>query len=336
MNRLRFLTTTLSTLALFALAHPALAVSYVSSGTATYCHAGNGSTNTWNSLTVGANIPAGTAVSFVVASASSCSDTPAYGSTTYSAQGGSTTPITISSPASKALFIQVLLTGNGTSTPTLSSLVLVDTPASDTAPPSSSITPPSTGTLSGTVTFSATATDSDSGVSKVNFYYTVGTCSSGGTLIGSAVTPVGNTYSTTWKTVGVVNGTYHVCSIATDTTGNVQTTPSTVTVSTSNNPTKPTVFVTSPGSGATVNKTSSVTVKGRTVSFGGGISKVSFKYGSNLIAADTTGVNDPNGGKDWSVSWNTTTVPSGRHNLTATATTASGKTVSANVAVDVP
>ncbi len=91
-------------------------------------------------------------------------------------------------------------------------------------------------------------------------------------------------------------------------------------------PTAPTVSLTSPSAGATVNATQTVTAN---ASDAKAVTQVQFKLdGANLGAADTTA--------PYSVSWDTKTAANGAHNLTAVATNNSSlSTTSAVVGVTV-
>jgi hypothetical protein len=91
-----------------------------------------------------------------------------------------------------------------------------------TAPPTVSVTAPSnSATVSGTTAVSATATDSV-GIASVQFEVD-------GSALGSPVLvpSSGNTYSTSWNTSAVGNGSHTISAIATDTSGYTTTTGST-------------------------------------------------------------------------------------------------------------
>ena len=94
----------------------------------------------------------------------------------------------------------------------------------NTTPPVVTITAPANGAaVSGTVTVTANATD-NVGVSGVQFTLD-------GANLGSVVTGAGPTYSYSWNTSGVANGSHTLGAVATDTTGNTATSSVSVTVS---------------------------------------------------------------------------------------------------------
>lgn len=88
--------------------------------------------------------------------------------------------------------------------------------------------------------------------------------------------------------------------------------------------TSPTVFITSPTNGAQVSGTITITA---TASDNVGVAGVDFFVDATLIGTDTTA--------PYSVSWNTTTVANGPHNLTATARDAAGNTNSSTIGVSI-
>jgi subtilisin len=88
----------------------------------------------------------------------------------------------------------------------------------------------------------------------------------------------------------------------------------------------PTVQLTSPGNGATVS--GSVTVAAN-ASDDHGVARVAFAVDGSSIGADTNGTNG------WSAPWDTTAVPDGSHDVTATATDTTGQTTTSTVTVSV-
>ncbi len=195
----------------------------------------------------------------------------------------------------------------------------VDPPADTTAPTVSTTSPASGATVSGTITVSADASD-NVGVAGVQFQLD-------GANLGAAQTTA--PYSASWDTTSGTNGSHTLTAIAWDAAGNTATSaPVTVTVSNAPPPdtTPPTVSITSPGSGATVSGTVSVTAS---ASDNVGVAGVQFRLdGANLGAEDTTA--------PYSVSWDTTSATNGSHTLTAIARDAAGnKTTSAAVSVGV-
>jgi hypothetical protein len=203
--------------------------------------------------------------------------------------------------------------GNSTTSSTVS--VTVNNP--DSVPPTVSITAPANNaTVSGTVSVTATAAD-NVGVVGVQF-------KQGATNIGSEDTTA--PYSVPWNTTGLTSGSYTLTAVARDAGGNT-TTSSAVTVTVSNSDTTgPTVSITAPANGATVQ--SSVTVSAN-ASDNVGVVGAQFKVdGANIGAEDTT--------SPYSVSWNTTTIGNGQHSLTAVARDAAGNsTTSSTVSVTV-
>lgn len=99
----------------------------------------------------------------------------------------------------------------------------------DTTGPVVSVTAPVNGaTVAGQLTLSASATDSGSGVAKVEFLVD-------GTVIGTSTT---SPYQTAWNSTSVADGTHTIQARATDTVGNV-TTSAGITVTTKNADTTP-------------------------------------------------------------------------------------------------
>jgi len=188
--------------------------------------------------------------------------------------------------------------------------VTVSNITSDVTPPTVSITSPTSGaTLTGTTTISANAND-NFGVDHVDFYR--------GTILigGDASIP----YSVSWNTTTVANGSYSLTARAYDVAGN-NTTSTAVSVTVNNvvtpppDTTVPTVSITAPGSGATLN--GSVTISAN-ASDNVGVTRVEFFDGTTLISTDTTGT------PSYAVTWNTASVSNGTHTLKAKAFDASG------------
>src|SRR5438034_460314 len=193
-------------------------------------------------------------------------------------------------------------------------------PPPDTTPPAVGITSPANGaTVSGTISVTASASD-NVGVAGVQFKL------DGANLGGEDER---KTYGDCWNTTTVANGSHSLTATARDAAGN-RTTSATVTVTVSNAPpsdtTPPAVNITSPGSGATVSGTTSVTAS---ASDNVGVAGVQFKIdGANLGGEDTT--------SPYTISWDTTTAANGSHSLTATARDAAGNsTTSTSVIVSV-
>ena len=132
-------------------------------------------------------------------------------------------------------------------------------------------------------------------------------------------------YSVPWNTKTASNGTHTLVAVARDLLG-VTYASDPVTVTVFNDLTPPAVAVTAPIAGATV--AGSVTISAN-ASDNVGVVGVQFRLdGANLGGEDTTA--------PYSVAWNTTTVTSGPHTLTAVARDAAGNaTTSAGITVTV-
>jgi hypothetical protein len=127
-----------------------------------------------------------------------------------------------------------------------------------------------------------------------------------------------------WNTLTSTNGTHTLTAIARDTAGNT-TTSAAITVTVNNtDSTPPTVSISAPLDGATVNGTIAISA---TASDNIGVVGVMFQVdGVDLTAEDQT--------SPYSVTWDTLSVPNGSHTLTAVARDASGNTTtSASVIV---
>ena len=193
------------------------------------------------------------------------------------------------------------VTANGGATAT-SSVIAVTV----TNPPTVSLTAPAAGTVNGTIAVTASAS-SGSGIASVQFQLD-------GNNLGSLVTA--SPYSINWNTNTVSNGSHTLTAIATANGGGTATSsPVSVTVS---NP--PTVSLTAPATGATVNGTIAVTAS---ASSGSGIASVQFQLdGSNLGSAVTV--------SPYSINWNTNAASNGSHTLTAIATANGGATATSS------
>jgi len=183
------------------------------------------------------------------------------------------------------------------------------------------ITSPTSGsTVSGTITVSASVSPLGVLVGGVQFKLD-------GASLGAEDKAA--PYAVSWNTTGVGNGSHSLTAVARDALG-LQYSSSPVTVTVSNAPppdtTPPAVNITSPGSGATVSGTTSVTAS---ASDNVGVAGVQFKIdGANLGGEDTT--------SPYAISWDTTTAANGSHSLTATARDAAGNsTTSTTVIVSV-
>ena len=136
-------------------------------------------------------------------------------------------------------------------------------------------------------------------------------------------------YSISWNTAGASNGSHTLTAVATAVLG-LQFTSNAVTVTVSNGPpadtTPPTVGITSPAGGQTVQAT--VTVAANAADNVGVAGVQLLLDGAGLGAEDTSA--------PYSVSWNTATAADGPHTLTAVARDAAGnRTTSSPVTVTV-
>ena len=185
-------------------------------------------------------------------------------------------------------------------------------------PPTVAITSPAAGAVvqGGSVALTASASD-DRGVKQVEFFVdgtSVGVDSNGA-----------DGWSVAWNSTTVGDGAHSLTAVATDTAS--QSSPSGAVALTVDN-TAPSVAITSPTGGSTVSGTQVVTASASDAT--SGVAQVAFYVDGTLIGVDT------NSADGWSVSWNTTTVANGSHNLTAVATDRGGlTTTSAAVATTV-
>jgi hypothetical protein len=183
----------------------------------------------------------------------------------------------------------------------------------DTTPPVVSITAPANNAnVSGSVTVAVNATD-DTAVSKVELYVD-------GALANTDTT---SPYSFTLNTASLSVGVHALSAKAYDAANNV-TTSSTVTINVQD-VTNPTVSVTAPANGATVQGTVALTA---TASDNVGVAKVEFYVDGTLKITDTSA--------PFSGSLDTTTLTNASHSITAKAyDAANNSTTSAAVSVTV-
>jgi glutamine amidotransferase PdxT len=199
--------------------------------------------------------------------------------------------------------------------------VTVNNSTGDTTAPAVSISAPASGaTVSG---ISATVTaDASDNISIAGVQFKVDGANYGSE---DTVAP----YTISWNTTTVSNGTHSITALARDAAGN-QKTSTAVSVTVNNatgDTTPPSVSISAPAAGASVNG-ASVTVSAN-ASDNGSISGVQFKLnGANVGSEDTVA--------PYSISWNTTTVFNGTHSITAVARDAAGnQKTSAAVSVTV-
>ena len=190
------------------------------------------------------------------------------------------------------------------------------------APPTTAVIVPSNNT-----TVSGNASSLDAGasaatgatISKVQFVLTGGTYNK--TVIGTATASIyGYVYS--WNTVGVVNGTYTLQSLATDSAGNTAYSAG-ITVTVSNTP--PTTAMIVPSNNTTVSGTASSLDAGASAATGLTISKVQFvltggTYNKTVIGTATASI------YGYVYSWNTTGVVNGTYTVQSLATDSAGNT----------
>ena len=143
----------------------------------------------------------------------------------------------------------------------------------DNAPPQVSLSAPANGAfVTGTLAVSATATD-NVGVSHVEFYRD--------NVLQNADSTAPYTFN--WNSTTVTQGAHTLYAIAQDISG-LRTTSATITVTVDN--TDPTVAITSPINGATVQRNSTVNINAN-ASDNIGVVKVEFYIGTTLTCTDT-------------------------------------------------
>ncbi|HSE18108.1 MAG TPA: Ig-like domain-containing protein [Pyrinomonadaceae bacterium] len=145
----------------------------------------------------------------------------------------------------------------------------------DNAAPVVSLTAPANGAfVTGTLAVSATATD-NLGISKVEFYM------DNNVLL---ATDTSSPYTFNWNSTTVTQGAHTLYAIAQDTTG-LRTTSAAIAITVDN--TAPTVAITSPLNGATVQRNSVVNINAN-ASDNSGVVKVEFYVGTTLRCTVTT------------------------------------------------
>jgi len=174
----------------------------------------------------------------------------------------------------------------------------------DFTAPTVAVTAPDEGaTAAGTVTLTASASDDRSAIAKVEFYL-------GNSLLGYDTTAP---YSLSYNTRNQANGAKVITAKAVDAVGNAGTSAP-VNVTFDNDFTAPTVAVTAPDEGATVEGT--VTLTASASDDRSAITKVEFYLGSSLLGSDTTA--------PYSLSYNTRNQTNGAKVITAKAYDAVG------------
>jgi parallel beta-helix repeat protein len=187
----------------------------------------------------------------------------------------------------------------------------------DTTAPTVAVTAPTNAqTINGIVTLTAAASD-DTGVTGLQFLLN-------GAPLGSKLT--GSPFTASWDTRTVANGQYQLAAVANDAAGNTATSVAiSVTVS---NPdvTPPTVAITAPAAGQSINGVVTVTAN---ASDNIGVTGLQFMLNGAALGTKLSAA-------PYSISWDTRTVANGQYQLTATANDAAGnKTTSAVVSVTV-
>jgi len=169
--------------------------------------------------------------------------------------------------------------------------------SADTTPPAASITAPASGaTVSGTISFTATASDAG-GIHKVRFW-------AGSTYLGYDSTAP---YAKSWNTALGNNGKFMLKIEALDMAGNSTVVTRTVTVI---NPdtTPPTVSISAPLDGASVNGTITITANAADTQ---GLQKVQFWAGTTYLGYDSSA--------PYTRTLNTATLPNGARTIKARA-----------------
>ncbi len=171
----------------------------------------------------------------------------------------------------------------------------------DSIAPVVSITSPVSGTtVQGTVSITATASDQEGSVTKVEFYIN-------GTLKSTDSTAP---YSYSWDAGSVYNGIYSITAKAYDEAGNTADSAVSVNVTGGATDTQPpTVNVTSPTNGATVNGILVLAASASDV--GTGVLKVEFYINGSKVGEDTT--------NPYEINWDTSAVTDGNYSISAKA-----------------
>ncbi len=192
-------------------------------------------------------------------------------------------------------------------------------PVNDPPTVAISVDPSVGGIVDGVVLITATADDTDGTVAQVEFF-----------VDGASIVDPGNNpdttdpYSLSWDTTTASEGDHTLSATATDDLGGIRTDSITVTVD--NVDDAPSVTLTNPGDGDSVNGTVAVTAD---ASDDGTVTRVEFFVGATSIGIDTT-VDD-----GWSASWDTTLASDGPYTVTAEATDDGGQFSSDSVNVTV-
>jgi hypothetical protein len=194
---------------------------------------------------------------------------------------------------------------------TLNSAEVLSLNTQDTTAPLTALTAPVAGsTLQGSLTVSASASD-DLGVVRVEFY-------ADATLIGVDTEAP---YSLTWNSRTMANGPYTLTSKAYDSTGNASVSEG-VSITLDNDLTPPTVAITSPTHGSTVEGRVTVNMN---VSDNRGVTRVMLYDNGQYFAQLTTA--------PYTLTWDSRWVDNGSHTLKAEASDAAGNIGTAQLTV---
>ncbi|MES3001249.1 MAG: Ig-like domain-containing protein [Pseudomonadota bacterium] len=197
----------------------------------------------------------------------------------------------------------------------LSGLAALPAWAAAAKAPTVSLTAPANGAsfnVPANITLTATAAVSGATIARVDFYR------AGTTLIGSATAAP---YTITWS--GAPAGSHTLTAKATSSAG-ASTTSAAVTITVKTQP--PTVFLTSPASGAAYSAPASISLAANAADPDGTVQRVDYYAGSSLVATSTTA--------PFSATWSN--VGAGAYTLTARATDNAGaQTTSSPVTVSV-
>jgi hypothetical protein len=184
------------------------------------------------------------------------------------------------------------------------------TVSNDLTAPAVSVTFPTAGSsLTGTVTLRATATDNVA-MAGVRFLLD-------GANLGAEVTGAGPTYTLSWNTTTVANGTHTIAARARDASNNL-TTSANVPITLSNDKIAPTVALTAPSAGASLAGTVALSATASdNVAMGG----VTFLVDGVAAGSEVAGA-----GPAYTMNWNTATVTAGAHTFSARARDAANNT----------
>ena len=160
-----------------------------------------------------------------------------------------------------------------------SASVAVSVPApADTTPPTvlAHLSPPAGATVSGIVAIAATASDTGSGVARVEFR-------ADGVLIG---TDSSAPYTGTWNAASAAVGSHTILATAYDVAGNSASASVAVSVPAPADTTPPVLAISSPTAGSTVS--GSVAIAATASDTGSGVARVEFRADGVLIGTDTS------------------------------------------------